>query len=224
MPTRKEVFAEGEYYHVLARGINKQRIFFDRRDYARFLFYILFFQAQLPILNVGRRVTDFLKTGDFGVPANTIEKVIKSRYAELVNFSFMPNHIHLTVGEVEEGGISRLMQRALDGYTRYTHTKYGKSGYVFEGPFKAVHIKDNAQILYLSTYIHKNPKELKEWRPKWEEYPWSSYQDFVEKNRWDSLLAREIILEQFKNPKEYARFTKESIAKEILDDGLLISA
>lgn len=223
MPVRQKYpIVRGEYYHVFVRGLNKEQIFFDKRDYARFLFYVLFFQADFPILNIGRRVTDFLKTGDFGVSPQTINEIVKNRYAELVNFSFMPNHIHLIAGEANEGGISKTMQRILGGYTRYIHTKYKKSGHVFEGPFKAVHVKDNRQLLYLSTYIHKNPKELKEWRHRWEHHPWSSYQDYVGDNRWGELLAREIILGQFETPQKYARFTKESIAKEALDDGVLM--
>lgn len=225
MPTRKITFAEGEYYHILARGVGKQKIFFSERDYARFIFYILFFQATVSILHIGRRVTDFLKTGDFGIPPQTVNEIAKKRSTELVNFTFMPNHIHLTVGEIKKGGISKMMQRALDGYTRYIHTKYKKSGHIFEGPFRAVHIKSNDQLLYLSTYIHKNPKGLKEWHHKWEQYPWSSHQDYAGKNRWGKLLASEIILDQFKSLKEYERFTKESVAKEKeIADYLLIDS
>lgn len=223
MPTRKIQLVAGEYYHILARGVNKQQIFFDERDYGRFLFYILFFQSDsYRDHNIGRCVTDFLKTGGFGPSPQTINKIVKSRHAELVNFSCMPNHIHLTLGETKKGGISKMMQRTLDGYTRYVHTKYKKSGHIFEGPFKAVHIKDNRQLLYLSTYIHKNPKELKGWRYKWEQYPWSSYQDYVGKNRWGRLLARDIILEQFKSPEQHVRFVKESIAKEALNDEIFL--
>jgi len=134
----------------------------------------------------------------------------------------MPNHIHLILKEEVEGGISRMMQRTLDGFTRYSNIKYKKSGHIFEGPFKAVHVEDNNQLLYLSTYIHKNPKELLKWQKQWEQYPWSSHQDFIGNNRWGLLLSRDIILKQFKNSKEYAKFVKTSVAKETFDDKLLI--
>ena len=117
-----------------------------------------------------------------------------------------------------------MMQRTLNGFARYTHTRYGKVGHVFEGPFKAVHIEDNNQFLYLSAYVHKNPKELKEWRKQWERYPWSSHQDFVGNNRWGELLSRDIILKQFKDSKEYAKFVKTSTAKETFDNELLIDS
>lgn len=214
---RIQKFAEGEYYHILARGVNKQQIFFDQRDYVRFLLYILFFQSSRTVYNIGDRVTDFLKNSNFGLTPQVIAEILSKRYVALIAFSLMPNHFHLILKEVKKGGISRMMQRSLDGFTRYTHTKYKKSGHVFEGPFRAVHIKDNTQVLYLSTYIHKNPKELNAWRSKWERYPWSSYQDFIGKNRWGKFLKPSLILSQFSSPNEYARFVKQSIAKEALD-------
>lgn len=217
MAIREEKLSEGEYYHVFVRGAHKQPLFLSKRDYVRFLFYILFFQADLSILNIGRQVTEFIKKGAFDITPEIVDKIIKERNVELVNFSFMPNHIHLILREIVEGGISKMMQKVLTGFTRYSHVKYGKTGHIFEGPFRAVHIKDNIQILYLSAYIHKNPKELKGWQDCWEYYPWSSHQDFIDKNRWGGLLANKIILEQFSNKKEYARFVRESSAKEIKD-------
>ena len=45
------------------------------------------------------------------------------------------------------------------------------------------------------------------------EYEWSSYQDFIKENRWGDLLAQDIILEQFKNRYEYAKFVNTSLTK-----------
>src|SRR3989344_1782959 len=225
MPVRKNSIAPGEYYHILARGVNKQRIFFDDRDFARFLFYVLFFQSPRRVFNIGNRVTDFLKDGDFGISQLVMEEIIQEKQVELLAFTLMENHIHLILGEIEEGGISKIMQRTLDGFSRYSHLKYKRAGHIFEGPFKAVHIEDNKQLLYLSTYIHKNPKEIQREGLRWEKYQWSSYQDFVGENRWGNLLSRDIILGQFNNPEEYKQFTRESTAKEVkerLDEELLI--
>lgn len=225
MPTRKKVIAPGEYYHILARGVNKQQLFFNERDFARFLFYILFFQSNRRIHNISYYIDGFMEDGDFGVGLKTRKEIIKEREVELVCFTLMENHIHLILKELEEGGISKMMQRALDGYARYIHTKYKKTGHIFEGPFKAVHIKNNNQLLYLSTYIHKNAKDIKRVGLLWEKYPWSSFQDFVKENRWGDLLAKSVILEQFVDPEEFIQFTRESSAKETkqsLDKELVI--
>lgn len=36
MPLRREVFVDGEFYHIFNRGLNKRQIFFGQRDYKRF--------------------------------------------------------------------------------------------------------------------------------------------------------------------------------------------
>lgn len=222
---RTTSIAQGEHYHIFNRGNNKQIIFLDERDKIRFLFLILHFQSSVFFENLGRQVSHFVGNRAFNIDENDIEKIVKERYAELINFTIMPNHFHLVVHELKEGGIARYMQRVLCAYTKYFNVKYQKSGHVFQGPYKAVHIGDNEQLLYLSAYIHRNPRELPEWKNKEHLYPWSSYQDYTKKNRWGKLLAQDLLLNQFLGKEGYENFVKSSPAKELkesLSDGLLI--
>jgi putative transposase len=137
---------------------------------------------------------------------------------ELSSFALMPNHFHLIVKETKERGMGKYMQRVLNSYTKYFNTRYGVSGHLFEGPYKAVHIESNEQLLHLSAYIHLNPREFNEWHKKEVNFPWSSYQDYIKENRWRNLLKIEIITEQFKNKNEYKNFVETSGAKEIKDE------
>ena len=216
---------QGEYYHIFNRGNNKQQIFLDVRDWVRFLFLIIHLQSPVIFPKISRHVSSYVKSQSFDIDKNEMDKIIKERYVELVNFALMPNHFHLTIHEFKDGGIANYMQRVLCAYTKYFNTKYEKSGHLFQGPYKAVHTEDNEQLLYLSTYIHKNPKELSEWKNRENLYPWSSYQDYVGKNRWDKLLQQNLIHDQFSNKQEYGHFVKSSPAKELrenLSDNLLI--
>ncbi|MCR4311035.1 MAG: hypothetical protein NUV54_00470, partial [Candidatus Taylorbacteria bacterium] len=72
----------------------------------------------------------------------------------------------------------------------------------------------NEQILHLSSYIHRNIREFKEWKNNEKSYPWSSFQDYISANRWGNLLQPEIILGQFKSVSEYESFVDSSTAKE----------
>ena len=215
----------GEYYHIFNRGNNKQPIFLDNRDWIRFLFLIIYLQSPIVFQNLGRQVSYFVKNRAFNISGDDHRELIKKRYVKLISFVLMTNHFHLIVNEFKEGGIAQYMQRVLCAYTKYFNKKYRKSGHLFQGPYKAVHIKDNRQLLYLSTYIHRNPRELSEWKNKEHLYPWSSYQDYIQDNRWGQLLEQDIIMEQFSNKKEYDDFTKSSTAKELeknLDEESLI--
>lgn len=151
-----------------------------------------------------------------------ISKILKDKFVELVSFTFMPNHFHFVVHELKEGGISKYMQRMQDSHTKYFNTKYGKSGHLFQGAFQSVHIKDNRQLLHLSAYIHRNSRELKQWKNKEHQFFWSSYQDYVRENRWGELLKPEIIIGQFSSTNEYKEFVETSGTKLLLNEDHLI--
>lgn len=202
-----------ECYHIYNRGAHKRIIFHDTADHVRFLFLILFLQSPISFDQVSRPVHRYVKHRVFDIDEETKSQIADERYIELFSFCLMPNHFHLILREVQEGGISRYMQRVLNGYTKYYNAKYEVSGHLFQGPYKAVHIEGNDQLLYLSTYIHRNPRELPQRKNKESKYEWSSYQDYIGESRWGELLSTELILEQFKTKDEYEEFVHTSTAK-----------
>ena len=215
---RKINIIPDEYYHIYNRGNNKQNIFMEEKDWLRFLFLILYFQSPVTFynINVGHRVSHV------SVSKKTLEKILSNRTVELISFANMPNHFHMIVKEISNNGISRYMQRILNSYTKYFNTKYKKSGHLFQGPFQIKHIENNEQLLHLSAYIHRNPREIKEWKNKEHLYPWSSYQDYINKNRWGDILKTQIILDQFSNNNEYKDFIETSGVKPDLEEELLL--
>ena len=213
--------APGEYYHVFNRGVRKQVVFHDTNDWFRLLFLILYFQSPVTFPNISRLSKQHVQPSVLNmlnIDQEIINKVVKDRYVELVSFCLMPNHFHLVVKEEKEGGLAQYMQRVLNGYTKYYNTKYQKSGHLFQGPYKAVHIKDNTQLLHVSAYIHRNPRELTAWFNKEDKYSFSSYQDFIHQNRWGKLLAQDIITDQFKDRNEYYDFVKTSSSKMLKEE------
>lgn len=143
----------------------------------------------------------------------TIEETLTTREVKIGHFGAMPTHFHFEGQELEEGGISRMMQRFGNSFTKYINAKYNRSGHVFEGTFQARHVSDNDQLLNISSYIHNNPRELKKHFGKEHLYPWSSFQDYTSVNRWGELLDTSPILEQFENPEEYKIFVNQSDTK-----------
>jgi putative transposase len=202
-----------EYYHVYNRGAHKRIIFHDVADYARFLFLILYFQSAIGFDQVSRCVRRFVKHRVFDVDETDASQIISGRYVELISFCLMPNHFHLILREIQEGGIARYMQRVLNSYTKYYNARYKTSGHLFQGPYKAVYVEENEQLLYLSAYINRNPRKLPRWENEEQKYEWSSYQDYIGENRWGKLLSTELILGQFETADEYGKFVHTSAAK-----------
>lgn len=210
---RKFQFAQNSYYHICNRSNDERPIFLDEKDYSRFLFSILFYQSPVIFNNLGRQTSYFVRHSMFNIPSDVLKEIIAARKVELNIFTVMPNHFHLLVQEKTRGGISLYLQRLQNGYAKYFNTKYAKRGHLFQGNFRAVPVETDEQLLYLSAYIHRNQRELEEWRDKEIEYPWSSYQDLVKNNRWGELLKPDIILNQFSDADKYYEFIEESTAK-----------
>lgn len=202
--------AEGEYYHIYNRGNRGHEIFIDDVDRARFLFLIMYFQSSVTIRNPGQQAKNYLREKSFRVMPLTTAKVVQSRCTHLVNFAMMGNHFHITLFEKKENGISKYMHRVQMAYAKYFNTKYKKVGHLFEGAFHSVRVRGNTQLLHLSAYIHKNPHAIREWRGREHLYPWSSYQDYLAKNRWDALLQPDIVRGQFGTADAYKKFVDAS--------------
>ncbi len=219
MPYRHTDLAPQEHYHLYNRGNNKQEVFHSRDDYIRFLFYVLYLQSPIAFPAVSKQIPSFKKRGEFAISKEIQNDILARRSVALVAFCLMPNHFHLIVQEISDDGISKYMQRVLNAYSKYANKKYPEkhTGHIFQGPFKSVRQETNEQLLYLSAYLHRNPREIKIWRGKEAHYAWSSFQDFIGTNRWGRLLCRDILSDQFKNSGSYKRFVDTSSAKEKYD-------
>jgi putative transposase len=203
---------EDEYYHVFNRGSEKKNIFLNNRDYIRFLFLIVYLQSPQSFNNISRYIGQYVKSSAFNISAKQVSEIVSGRQVELVAFCLMPNHFHLLLKNLEEGGVAKYLHRVQTAYSKYFNTKYKTTGHLFQGAYKAVGVEDNNQALYLSAYIHKNPKSLND--KKIDTYDWSSLVDYLGDNRWGSLLANGVILDQFSGTDEYLEFIKTSTAKE----------
>lgn len=181
------------------------KIFPKEKDYKRFL--TLLFAAnnegQIPRLD---RYDDLNLAWDIANAKIKLEKPL----VDIVCFCLMPTHIHLLLKERRDGNITKYLHRILVSHSKYINIKYERRGHLFESKFNSKHIDTNDYLLILSSYIHKNPKDISNWKNKEYTYPWSSYQDFIGTNRWNHLLSKNIIIEQFENKKEYKKFVEEN--------------
>ena len=208
---------EDHYYHVYNRGVTKQTLFYDRADYARFLFLLLHLQSPLAFSQTNRYIKKYLESGEFGVSPDQLNQILEGRFVEILSFCIMPNHFHLTVKAVTDVGVSKYMQKVSNAYAKYFNKRYKKSGHVFQGVYKARLVDTDQQLTYLSAYVHRNPQEINAWKDNTYGYPWSSYQDY-HCNRWRSLLSPSVITDTFKSFSDYQEYVETSGAKEDWED------
>jgi len=74
----------------------------------------------------------------------------------ILGFCCMGNHVHLAV-QVADEPLSQIMQNLSFRYTRWINRKWGRTGHVFQGRYKAILIDADSYLLELIRYIHLNP-------------------------------------------------------------------
>lgn len=221
---RSVEFANGQFYHIYNRGVDRRNIFNDKGDYSRFIHYIYEFNDLSSIINFKRDVLN----RNVGGPASNISRE-RTCLVDVICFCLMPNHFHFILRQIIDGGISKFMHKLGTGYSMYFNKKIGRTGTLFEGRFKAIHIDKDEYLTHLSRYIHLNPVELIEpgWKEKgiknWdvvnkflEGYRWSSYPDSIGKKNFPSILNIEPLEWYFKTFDDYKTFVQSWI-KENLD-------
>lgn len=195
---KRPQFETEEIYHIFNRGVEKRKIFTDDADYYRFVHDLFEFNDTDPALNTGYSFKNSGVNPKLSKPRKTL--------VEILAFCAMPNHFHLLLRQKVDKGITEFMRKFGTGYTNYFNHRNIRVGPLFQGTFKAVLIEKEAQLLYISHYIHLNPLDLvsPEWReqeiknPKkamqfLESYRWSSYLDYINKKNFPSITQRNFI-------------------------------
>jgi len=173
----------GEIYHVYNRSISEMEIFTTNDEYVRFINALQFYQIENPRI----KFSDFLEQaphragGINGISGGMLFPE-KKRLIEIIAYCIMPTHFHLSLKELNEGGIAVFINNLLNSYTRYFNVKNLRKGTLWEGPTKKVFAETDAQFLHLTRYIHLNPVTA-HLVDKPEDWPWSSYREYVADSR-----------------------------------------
>ena len=232
---RKTKFADGEYYHIYNRGVDKREVFCEEKDYLRFLANLRLFNN-----NSKREERNFIlkkrleqeseQNTELSSEASELSSVFCSdsaslflnkeiifflesmpKLVEIICYCLNPNHYHFILKQLTESGVSKFLHKLDLGYTNYFNVKNSRSGSLFQGTFQAVHIDTNEYLLWLSGYINGNAEIHKV--AKAENYKWCSYPDYLGKRRGTLCNNKEMILSQFQNLEKYQEFVNMAIEK-----------
>ena len=186
MPARNTIKIDvaESYYHIYARGTNKQPIFLDEADY-------YYFQKLL---------SRYLSVR----PAHNKAGMQYPHYAdqiELLAFCLMGNHFHLLVYQKDAGIMASFMRSLMTSYSKYFNLKYNRTGSLFESRYKAARVDKQDYLQHISRYIHLNPRY-------WKRYPYSSLQ-YYQKGKEVEWLKPQKIRVLFAGFVEYMTFLED---------------
>lgn len=210
---RKVPFIAGEFYHIYNRGVDKRDVFSDQDDINRFFQSMKEFNVIEPIGSIYEN--KFQKSKN--KPRSSTPK--SNKLVEFVVYCLNPNHYHFLLTPVNDKGVEKFMQKLGTGYTNYFNEKYKRSGSLFQGRFKAVHIDTNEYLLHLSTYVNLNDRvhQLGSSTPKLGKSSWGEYMKEVgdsvgvESSGHQGFCNKDIILGQFDSVRKYKKFAEESL-------------
>lgn len=229
---RKIKFVVGKIYHVFNRGVEKRSIFLNDSDKWRFLQGMYLFNDESSTSNLLFRLERDKGAANF----KTIKEFIRENPAQrkplvkIMADCLMPNHFHLILEEIKEGGISNFMHKLGVGYVNYFNKKNNRVGGLFQGPFKAVPVEEDLYLKYLLIYLNvvnpgqfiepelkeKGVQNIEEILRYAESYPWSTHQDYLK--RRDSLIINKGLLgEIFNDTLNYDQFSRDVVLSKKFD-------
>lgn len=144
-----------------------------------------------------------------------VSAALQTNGVKVVCFCLMPNHFHFLLEQMKPEGISNFMQQTCNGYAKALNKQRMQTGHVFESKYKMKLVESNEYLLWLSRYIHRNPKEagivqsIADWK-------YSSYEDFVNSQKY-AFVKSETVLSQFQSPNDYREFVEGEDREEPKD-------
>ena len=107
---------------------------------------------------------------DFGYFRGLLARACERLDMVILAYCLMPNHFHLVLKPGGDGDLGRWMQWLLTSHVRSYHKRYGTSGHVWQGRFKAFPIQQDEHLLTVLRYVERNPlrsrlvRSARKWR------------------------------------------------------------
>jgi len=208
MAIRKTPFAFGEFYHIYSRGVDKRIIFLDEDDRLRFVRLLFLCNGSEAVVykNVKNKSLKDINVG--------------TKLVSIGAYCLMPNHFHLLIKEIREGGTTEFMRKLLTAYSAYFNKKYERTGSLFGSRFKSSHLDSDEYLKYIFAYIHLNPLKIfdshwreriveKEWvRKTLRDYRFSSYLDYLNRDNAEEglILNKTEFPKYFPTPEDFEEY------------------
>ena len=149
----------------------------------------------------------FLSDDDRHLFLSLLEELSERFDIEVYAYVLMRNHYHLLVKTLD-ANLSKAMQWFGTSYTRKFNLNNHTGGHLFQGRFKSIIVENDAYLLRLSCYIHRNPLRAGIVE-RLAEYDWSSYRFYGYKKKPPDWLKTQTILDQVSGDDRHMAYRKK---------------
>jgi REP element-mobilizing transposase RayT len=190
MPTDITPVTFGTFFHIYNRGNNRENIFVQPRNYAYFM-------------DLWWKHTSLI--------------------AETWAYCLLRNHFHALVfisnrDELPDQNIkepSQYFSNFFNAYARGVNLATGRTGALFERPFKRIPVDSENYLIRLAVYIHQNPQKHK-FIEDFRDWDYSSYPHLI--SNAPTRLQRDRMMDLFGSRDDFIRIHQEIQPLEDWDD------
>ena len=133
----------------------------------------------------------FLSDGDRIRYLQLVERYMDRYRFTLLSYCLLDNHVHLLLQQ-ENTPLSTIMQGLQQSYTQFYNRKYATSGHVFQQRFASYPCMEDAYLVSLIAYIHKNPKASGVVQSA-DDYRWSSHHEIVRPSKKNLVRVEDLL-------------------------------
>jgi len=186
MKKNTAALAPDTYYHIFNRGINKEILFKEKRNYTYFLNKYLKF------------ISPIAKTYAFCLLKNHFHFLICTRSEDILK-KFIPEGKDYSSEQI----ISLQFSHLFNSYAQAINKRFSRTGGLFETPFRRIGVNEEQYLIQLIAYIHLNP--LKHGFTKdYVNYLYSSYQLLLAGK--SKILETNTVMNWFGGPQLFSSF------------------
>ena len=126
----------------------------------------------------------------------TLTEVSDRFDVDIFAYVLMSNHYHVLL-KTNRSNLSTAMQWLGVTYTRRFSNRHSRSGHLFQGRFKSLIVENEAYVVELSCYIHRNPLRAGMVK-RLMDYKWSSYPSYAYGRKGPAFLNTDLVLSFFR--------------------------
>ena len=170
------------------------------------------------ILNRGaNKATIFSNSGNYDYLIRLVEKYSERFGIGVVCYCLMPNHYHFLLQQTTDQSLSAFINTVFNAYVQAYNRQRHRTGTLFEGRFRHVHVDRQEYLLTLISYIHLNPVAafLTSEPEAWE---FSDCRDWIKKSDCaDSRIVKYRTQFGLPSPEEYRKILADAQYARIED-------
>lgn len=166
------------------------------------------------VMNRGRRAENiFPGKEDYQSFFELLKESSEMWNVTIAAYCLMPSHYHMLI-QTPDANLSRFMRHVDGVYTQRFNRLHGCDGHLFRGRYESILVDEDAYLLQLTRYIHRNPLEAG-LVDKLDAYEWSSHKGYISTaKKWDWLSKNFVLSMLTTNKRQQRRAYRQFVAKE----------